>query len=187
MSEVAEFKWGEIAEFPPFKVAKSKSPQICSNRVPVPHIHRTVRCLMPPAGAQIRDLGGVEFMQELSVQNLYYCLNTITTDWFDAETQSDDLPPLNPAMPTSSFSYDPNANSGHAPYTGAGPSSSKQATDSLCPFGLAQPSLQFFHGSIISTTLRFSTSSHSAGQDISGAAPGDLRSGGEVCLDREKH
>ncbi|KAK7041136.1 hypothetical protein R3P38DRAFT_2768520 [Favolaschia claudopus] len=28
MSEVAEFKWGEIAEFPPFKVAKSKSPQI---------------------------------------------------------------------------------------------------------------------------------------------------------------
>ncbi|KAK6977128.1 hypothetical protein R3P38DRAFT_3377735 [Favolaschia claudopus] len=30
MSEVAEFKWGEIAEFPPFKVAKSKSPQMCN-------------------------------------------------------------------------------------------------------------------------------------------------------------
>ncbi|KAK7030026.1 hypothetical protein R3P38DRAFT_3188968 [Favolaschia claudopus] len=107
-------------------------------------------------------------------------------DWFEAEAQSDDLPPLNPAMPTSSFSYDPHANSGHAPYTGAGPSSSKQATHSV-PSGSRNPR---FNSSTGQSSRRPSASRplHAAPAkkedafeigNVSGAAPGDLRSGGE--------
>ncbi|KAK7020335.1 hypothetical protein R3P38DRAFT_2781694 [Favolaschia claudopus] len=125
MSEVAKFIWGEIAEFPPFKVAKSKSPQMSRTSSEMPTKSMSSASILKSKFPEI------VFEEKESPRAGRY-------GHFDAEAQSDDLPPLNPAMPTSSFSYDPSTNSGHAPYTGTGPSSSKQATRSV-PSGSRNP------------------------------------------------
>ncbi|KAK7013590.1 hypothetical protein R3P38DRAFT_3362880 [Favolaschia claudopus] len=130
MSEVAKFIWGEIAEFPPFKVAKSRT----SSEMPTKSMS-SASILKSNCSNRFPE---IVFEEKESPRAGRYGHVIVFQYWFDAEAQSDDLPPLNPAMPTSSFSYDPNTNSGHAPYTGTGPSSSKQATRSV-PSGSRNP------------------------------------------------